>query len=274
MWFTSRSHNRQSSISGERRRTHGSRRQRLACRPAVAALEERRLLSTLTVTSNYDGGGIGDGTLRGEILAAAPSGDTIVFAPSLNGQTITLTNGQLEIDKSLTIQGPGASLLAVSGNNVSRVFQVGQTATISGLTVEGGNATYDPNYPAIGGGILNRDTTLTLSGCVVTGNYATTTRTPSEGGGIANLRGATMTLSGCTVTGNVSGYDDWGAGEGGGIYNDGTMTLSGCTVTRNTCIGQGGGIFNGGDGHLTILSSVVKNNTHDNIYNIGWISIS
>jgi hypothetical protein len=38
MWFTSRSHNRQSSISGERRRAHGSARGRAACWPAVVAL--------------------------------------------------------------------------------------------------------------------------------------------------------------------------------------------------------------------------------------------
>ena len=56
MWFTFQSHNRQSSISGERRRMHGSRRQRLACRPTIAVLEDRWLLSTLTVTSNSDSG--------------------------------------------------------------------------------------------------------------------------------------------------------------------------------------------------------------------------
>jgi hypothetical protein len=264
----------------ERRRGHGPSRRQAVARPRLEMLEERRVLSTLTVTSSNGGGGVtpGDGTLPGEILAADadpnPADDyTIVFDPSLKGQTITL-GGQLEIARNLTIQGPGAGLLAVSGNNVSRVFQVDvATVTISGLTIDGGNASYDGNYPGTGGAILNRGT-LSLSGCTVTGNNAATTQEPSKGGGIANLYRATMTLSGCTITGNVSGYPGLGFGEGGGIYNDGTMTLSGCAVTNNTCIVEGGGIYNDTQGHLTILSSVVKKNKGDDIYSVGWIDIS
>ena len=59
---------------------------------------------TLIVTNNSDTGMSGDGSLRGEILAAH-SGDTIVFAHSLNGQTITLSQGQLDVTKNLTIDG-------------------------------------------------------------------------------------------------------------------------------------------------------------------------
>ena len=47
MRFSSRSHDRQPSTSGERRRAHGSRRQGLAFRPALAAPEDRQLASTL-----------------------------------------------------------------------------------------------------------------------------------------------------------------------------------------------------------------------------------
>jgi hypothetical protein len=63
--------------------------------------------STLTVTNKMDSG---RGSLRAEITAAN-SGDTVVFAPSLNGQTITLASGELSIAKGLTIQRPGASQL-------------------------------------------------------------------------------------------------------------------------------------------------------------------
>jgi hypothetical protein len=77
------------------------------------------------------------------------------------------------------------------------------------------------------------------------------------------------------VTGNSTGRA-WGGAfgyrlEGGGIFNEGTMALSSCTVTNNIAIGtssnyqpfysRGGGIFNDTSGHLTILSSVVQNNT-------------
>src|SRR5262245_21176541 len=147
MWFLSRSHNRQSTTSGERRCAHGSRR-RLACRPTVAALEERRLLSTLTVLNNNDSG---PGSLRAEI-AAAQAGDTIHFAGKLAGQTITLTGGELVIDKSLDIEWQGAGPLTVSGHNTSRVFDIqgGATVTLAGLTISNGHVA-----DGLGGGIAN-----------------------------------------------------------------------------------------------------------------------
>src|SRR5262245_12058244 len=76
-------------------------------RPQLETLEGRDVPSTLTVTNNLDNGA---GSLRAEI-AAAKSKDTIVFAPSLKGEAITLTSGQLEISKSVTVQGLGAGLL-------------------------------------------------------------------------------------------------------------------------------------------------------------------
>jgi hypothetical protein len=74
------------SHPAERRGGQGPSRRRAAARPRLEMLEERRVLSTLTVTSSSDG--YVGGTLRGEI-AVAHSGDTIVFS-GLNGQTIQL----------------------------------------------------------------------------------------------------------------------------------------------------------------------------------------
>src|SRR5439155_26805129 len=68
-------------------------------RPTLEALEDRWVPSTLTVLNNLDSGA---GSLRAEI-AAAHNSDTIVFASRLNGQTITLTSGELYIRKNLTI---------------------------------------------------------------------------------------------------------------------------------------------------------------------------
>ena len=67
--------------------------------------------ATDTVTSLADDGSAG--TLR-SVVAAAASGDTIAF--SVSG-TITLTLGELYLSQNLTISGPGASSLAISGNN-------------------------------------------------------------------------------------------------------------------------------------------------------------
>ena len=55
------------------------------------SLEDRTVLSVLTVLNNADSGA---GSLRAAI-AAAQSGDTIVFDPSLAYETITLSSGPL-----------------------------------------------------------------------------------------------------------------------------------------------------------------------------------
>src|SRR5262245_41735681 len=80
-------------------------------------LEERRLL-TITVNTLVDennGIALGGISLR-DAIAAAVSGDTINFAPSLTSggpATILLSNGQLAIGKNIIISGPGANLLTI-----------------------------------------------------------------------------------------------------------------------------------------------------------------
>jgi hypothetical protein len=56
-------------------------------------LEDRTVLSTLTVTNALDSGA---NSLR-DAIQHAKDGDMIVFDPSLNGQTITLTSDELAI---------------------------------------------------------------------------------------------------------------------------------------------------------------------------------
>src|SRR6266851_7675619 len=88
--------------------------------PRLESLEDRTVLSTLTVLNNLDSGA---GSLR-DAIGHAKDGDTIVFAAGLNGQTITLTSDELAIKKSLDIEGPGADKLAVSGNDTNRAFDI------------------------------------------------------------------------------------------------------------------------------------------------------
>jgi hypothetical protein len=110
----------------------------------------------------------GDLTLREMInLANAMDGpQTITFKLTGHNQ-IDLNGTELSITDDLTIRGPGAHKLAVSGNDASRVFSIGPDAavTISGLTITHGLAVN-------GGGILNAGGTLTLSRDVISDNQA------------------------------------------------------------------------------------------------------
>ena len=121
MWFASRIY----------RRKAGRKLMRMdRFRPVLENLEDRSLPSTLMVLNNLDSGA---GSLR-DAINNANSGDTVVFAPSLDGQTICLTSDQLTIDNSIDIEGPGTGLLAISGNDKNRVFNIneGLTVTIAG----------------------------------------------------------------------------------------------------------------------------------------------
>ena len=131
--------------------------------------------ATITVINTNDSG---PGSLR-QALVNANDGDTINFDSSLNGQRITLTSGELNVDKDVTISGPGANNLAVDGNAQSRVFDVnpGKTVTIDGLTVANGRNSFGS-----GGGIYNNAAALTVTNCTFSGNSAS-----DGGGGIANF---------------------------------------------------------------------------------------
>jgi hypothetical protein len=209
----------------------------------LEGLEQRWVPST--VTNNNDSG---PGSLRAAI-ASAHNGETINFAPSLNGQTITLTSGELLIKKGLTISGPGASLLAISGNaisgnNGSRVFDVSsptkQQVTLSGLTLENGNGV-GGGQNGYGGAVENFGT-LTINNCIITND--------PQGGGIDNETGATLTVNNTTVSNNT-GLS--------GIYNQATLTVSGCTISGNSTRGSGGGIASI-IGTLTVTNSTLSNN--------------
>jgi hypothetical protein len=205
-------------------------------------LEDRWLPSTLVVLNNLDSGA---GSLRAEI-AAAHQNDTIIFAPNLADQTITLTSGELFIKHNLTIVGPGAGSLTVSGNRASRVFEVANAAnvTLSGLTISNG-AAGSGTYTS-GGGIFSLGT-LTVTGCTLSGNSTT------YGGGIANF--GTLTVSGSTLFGNSASQG------GGGIYNAGTATVIGSTLSGNSAF-EGGGISIGVYGTVTIQNdSLITGNT-------------
>src|SRR5262249_61846482 len=108
--------------------------------------------------------------------------------------TIALTNGQLAITDGLTIDGPGADQLAVSGSLQSRVFNIsgGVTVTIAGLTIRNGRVLGGNG----GGAIVNASSSLTLARDVLSNNQALgDTGGTAQGGAIANLSGGTLTVS-------------------------------------------------------------------------------
>jgi hypothetical protein len=215
----------------------------LACALAIPVTA-----GTIIVSNTNDSG---PGSLR-QALVDANDGDTI-DATGISG-AITLTTGELAVDKSVTINAGGADVLAVDGNATSRLFQIGtgKTVTISGLTIRNGHD------DTTGGGINNESgATLTITNSTLSGNTAGSVNNPAvEGGGIFNS--GTLTIVSSTVSANTAGGT---SGSGGGIENLGTLTILNSTFSGNTAI-KGGGIHNSGPATaVTITNSTLSGNS-------------
>jgi len=207
---------------------------RIAPKAKLSPVEKAAPFATLTVTN---GGDSGAGTLRNQIAAAA-SGDTIDFS---GVTTVTLTSGELVINKNLTINGGTNGVTVTRGSGTFRIFTISSgTVSMSKLTITGGNPTTQA------GGIQNSGN-LTMTDCAITGN------TSPQGGGIQN--DGVLTMTNCTVSGNTS------SGAGGGFAMFGmTTTLTNCTVSGNTASSSGGG-FSISSGTLNLTNCTVANNT-------------
>ncbi len=210
----------------------------------------------------------------GQITGLFSAANTIQFSSGLSGQTITLNGTELpKITAAVTINGPGASQLAISGNQTSRVFEIGTgvVAALSGLMIQNGklngangggailnsgtltitNSTLSGNSAATGsgtGGAISTSGTLSITNSTLSNNQST-----AGGGGIFNFSSGTVTVSGCSFSGNH-------ASSGGAILNDRTLTVANSTFANNSS-GMGGAISNNiGGGTLTISNSTVSNN--------------
>jgi hypothetical protein len=238
-------------------------------------LQERLAPASYTVNALTDtGSGSGtSGDLRycvglANADASAGRSDTIAFAASLKGQTISLTKvlqlsgASSKTAATITIDGGGQ--IKIDGGSATGLFQVnaGVRAVLRGLTLSDGSAvtttvptgggistagtltvsscTFSGDSANLGGGIYNTGT-LTVTSSTFSGNSA------SEGGGIYNV--STLTVTSSTFSGN----------SGSGIYNTGTLTIRSSTFSTNSAQ-AGGGIFTSG-GKMSLVDSIVAGNS-------------
>lgn len=216
-------------------------------------------------------------TLRDAIEAADGEGgaNTVVFTAGLTG-TITLTQGQLEVGSAVSIVGPGADLITVSGNNASTVFYfcADDGVQLSGVTITGGNAPqgaalYEESCSPLiidsvvitgntstgnGGAIYTQDN-LTVRNSIISDNT-------SGGNGGAMYVDGDLVMEGTVVSGNLAS-----GGGGGGAYVKGDVAISTSTFDRNSAYYCGGGLYaEGSDGVITITDSTFSDNSAADCY--------
>lgn len=185
----------------------------------------------------------GAGSLRNAIGSGQGS-SRIVFDAALDGATIALTGGEIQVWKNLDIDASDLpSGLTLTGSGLSRVFRIlgGRSVALEGLTLTDATA-YD------GGAIFNAGR-LTIRSSTLSGN------TSFVAAAIWNAATADLTLINSTISGNEASFN------GGAILNEqGSVTLIHATIAGNTAYNYGGGIDNSG-GSVHLENSIVADNT-------------
>ncbi len=238
---------------------------------ALAATQRAHAI-TYNVTKTADSAdGVcnSDCSLREAIMAANTTVGAVINVPA-GTYTLALTGsesdtnpmpqwGDLDIEKSMTINGAGAGATIIDGGRISRVIQVfcfcaPPVVTISGVTIRNGSqagpgggisvgngALVTINGSAISGntgqdgGGINNAGTLTINNTAISANTATS----GNGGGIQNaLSTGTLNLTASTVSGNIA------ANSGGAIANRNNATITNVTISGNNAGANGGGIYN------------------------------
>ncbi len=171
----------------------------------------------LTVTNLNNAGA---GSLR-DAVVNTPGGGTVDFAVT---GVITLSS-EIVIDKSLTIQGPGADQLTVSGGNTTRVFHVTVAAdfTINAIKIANG---FDNN--ALAGAVMLIEST-----------------------------NVNMELNDCSIEDNVSSPSGPGLGVISYPFGSASIKVNRCSFTNNSTVTTGflpagGGVFGTGSGNNSL----------------------
>jgi hypothetical protein len=198
-----------------------------------------------------------DCTLLEAVNAAEsdPDASIINFAPTVTG-TITnlLAPNGFTLTTPVTINGPGARYLTISGGSSSRIFATYGTVAISGLTLADGRRDNSD-----GAGIFVGGGSLTLTDCAIRNCFALGTP-GGNGGGLYNVGTGSVVLTRCTFFNNFA--SQFG---GGAICNLGILTATNCTFTGNQAPAGGAilALANNANSRNTLRNCTITANAAD-----------
>ena len=253
----------------------------------------------------------GETSLREAVARASSDAfvDSVTFDPSLNGQTITVTEGEMLVERSVTISGPGADQLTINAGGNSRLFTFdsgtddlpgdpvdpttsneGETFTIEDVTLTGGAA----SATQTGGAINLGDSldTLELDRVVISNSFG-------NGGGALSLRGQYV-IKDSTLTGNTANFAGaaifaYGGSDGliinstisGNTSNNAgfaaiqaqsnselSLQIQNSTIANNTAQGLRTYTYSGGTANVTITNSLFAGNSGNTVQNVAGSIVS
>ena len=195
-----------------------------------------------TVVLNTDDSGCG--SLR-QTIADAPVGSTVTVSPALAGQSVVLTNLNIEVTKTVTIDASAAAGFSVDGGGISALFTAdpGTVVTFSHISLNNGNT---PGY----GGAIQSQGSLVLISTTLANNYA------GLNGGAVALNGA-LYISGSTFINNTAGVN------GGALSVGDVLSVTRSSFTGNTAANGGAISFVGADAEV-VNSLFARNSASTN----------
>src|SRR5262245_44157404 len=174
------------------------------CAVRLELLEDRLAPATFTVTNAKD---FGPGSLRQAVLDANanPGADLVDFSSYFNMlRTITLAS-EIGISGPVTIDGPSAANVIISGNNAVRIFNTqsapaGTEISLVDVTLISGRALINNG---LGGAVLVGDEALSATRCTFAANNAFGNITfYNAGGAIAVQDNGSLTATDCVFSSN------------------------------------------------------------------------
>ena len=228
---------------------------------------------TVTVTffeNTIEGGSEGWKKLK-KAVQEAPAGGTIIIDGTISATDAPDNNGEIVIDKNLTVKKADSAASAVldanknaGGKTEHRSFKVpsGKHLTLDNLTLKGGkaNAATDTDEKGNGGAIYAHGATVKIINCILTDNQAR-----NNGGAVYAVRdGATVAkveISNSNINKNTVTVN---SGFGGGIFinDDCILTLAGTTISENEAA-RGGGV-RANRSTITMTACIIKENKATN----------
>lgn len=190
-----------------------------------------------------------------QAIVLAKEGDTITFEipttdPRYTGSEwlVTLTSGELLVDKAIRIAGLGANVLTVMRDSAAQPFRIfhvtapqvaNSVVALDGMTILNGSA--QSVLEASGGGLYNDHTNVTVNACTFRDNSAGSSS--SAGGAIYNDAtngSASLQVSNSSFIGNSAPN-----GFGGAIANNGEQGSPQVTIVNSTFSGNSANEFGG-----------------------------
>ena len=180
-----------------------------------------------------------EGSLR-YALQQATAGDCITFALPEYPAVLRLqeTNGTITLSRHVTLKGPGADLLRISGDSDGdgaadmQLFDIQATVVMECLTLESG-------FGVNGGAVtVGDDASLTMKSCVVKDSTA------QCWGGAIDVFGGDLHLERCLILSNSTDYALGCGGGGISLYTDRSCSFENTTFAGNrqaSSAGYGGG---------------------------------